>query len=79
VKDGMTIHSSPQMEWNQVSVYDWLQCVGGHQQLLALDGYQIPLNMHHGLAYMDMCPFIDDTFLLDIPCGIICFALYILF
>jgi hypothetical protein len=31
VKDGMTIHLSPQMEWNQVSVYDWLQCVGGHQ------------------------------------------------
>jgi hypothetical protein len=23
VEDGMTIHSSPQMEWNQVSVDDW--------------------------------------------------------
>jgi hypothetical protein len=42
----MTIHLSPQMEWNQVSVYDWLQCVGGHQWLLTLGGYQIPLNMH---------------------------------
>jgi hypothetical protein len=31
VEDGTTIHSSPQMEWNQVSVDDWSQCVGGQQ------------------------------------------------
>ncbi len=60
VEDGMTIHSSPQMEWNQVSVDDW-SWVGGHQCLLTLDGYQRPLNMHCGQAYsaMDMCPFTD--------------------
>jgi hypothetical protein len=50
VEDGITIHSSPQMEWNQVSVDDWSQHVGGHQRLLTHDGYQIPLNMCHGLA-----------------------------
>jgi hypothetical protein len=60
VEDGMTIHSSPQMEWNQVSVDDW-SWVGGHQCLLTLDGYQRPLNMHCGQAYsaMDMCPLTD--------------------
>jgi hypothetical protein len=59
VEDETTIHSSPQMEWNQVSFDDWLQYVGGHQQLLTLDGYQIPINMHHDLVYMDMCPLTD--------------------
>jgi hypothetical protein len=60
VEDGTTIHSSLQMEWNQVSVDDQSKHMGGHQQILTLDGYQIPLNMCHGLAYMDMCPFTDD-------------------
>jgi hypothetical protein len=57
----MSIHSSLQKEWNQVSVDDWSWHVGGHQQLLTLDGYQILLNMCRGLAYMDMCPFTDDS------------------
>jgi hypothetical protein len=60
VDDGTSIHSSPQMEGNQVSVDDWSQYVGGHQCLLTLNGYQIPLNMCHGLACMDMYPFTKD-------------------
>jgi hypothetical protein len=59
MEDGTTMHSSPQMEWNQVSVDDWSQHVGGHQHLLPLNGYQILLKMCHGLAYMDMHPFSD--------------------
>jgi hypothetical protein len=31
MEDGMSIHLSPQMDWNQVSVDDWSQCMGGHQ------------------------------------------------
>ncbi len=60
MEDGMTIHSSPQMEWNQVSLDDQSPCMGGQWRLLTLDGYQIPLNMCHGLAYMDMRPFTND-------------------
>jgi hypothetical protein len=31
VEDGTTIHSFLQMEWNQGSVDDWSQHMGGHQ------------------------------------------------
>jgi hypothetical protein len=48
------------MEWNQVSVDDWSKHIGGHQRILTLDGYQIPLNMHCSLANMDLHPFTDD-------------------
>ncbi len=46
VEDDASVHSSPQMEWNQVSVDDHSWHVGGHQWLLMLYEYQIPLNMH---------------------------------
>jgi hypothetical protein len=61
VEDGTTIHSFLQMEWNQGSVDDWSQHMGGHQWLLTLNGYQISLNMCCGLAYMDMHPFTDNN------------------
>jgi hypothetical protein len=42
---GHSIHSSPQLEWNQVDVDDKSRCVGGKQRLLTLDGFSIPMNI----------------------------------
>jgi hypothetical protein len=42
---GHSIHSSPQLEWNQVDVDDKSRCMGGKQRLLTLDGFSIPMNI----------------------------------
>ena len=34
--------------------------VGGRQQLKTVDGFIIPLNICHGLPYLDMCPYTDE-------------------
>ena len=39
---GHSIHSSPQLEWNQVDVDDKSKQVGGKQRLLTLDGLACP-------------------------------------
>jgi hypothetical protein len=51
---GHSIHSSPQLEWNQVDVDDKSRHIGGKQCLLTLDGFSIPLNIRRGLPYIDM-------------------------
>jgi hypothetical protein len=42
---GHSIHSSPQLEWNQVDVDDKSRQVGRKQRLLTLDGFSIPMNI----------------------------------
>jgi hypothetical protein len=42
---GQSIHSSPQLDWNQVDVDDKSRCIGGKQHLLTLDGLSIPMNI----------------------------------
>jgi hypothetical protein len=42
---GHSIHSSPQLEWNQVDVDDKSRCIGGKKHLLTLDGVGIPMNI----------------------------------
>jgi hypothetical protein len=51
---GHSIHSSPQLEWNQVDVDDKSRRVGRKQRLLTLDGFSIPVNIQCGLPYIDM-------------------------
>jgi hypothetical protein len=57
---GHSIHSSPQLEWNQVDIDDKCRRIGGKQRLLSLDGFSIPMNIRRGLPYIDMQPFKDD-------------------
>jgi hypothetical protein len=57
---GHSIHSSPQLEWNQVDIDDKSRHVWGKQHLLTLDGFSIPVNIRCGLPYIDMRPFKDD-------------------
>ncbi len=40
-----SIHSSPQLEWNEVDVDDKSKQVGGKQCLLTFDGFSIPINV----------------------------------
>jgi hypothetical protein len=42
---GHSIHSSPQLEWNQVDDDDKSRRIGGKQCLLTLDGFSIPMNI----------------------------------
>jgi hypothetical protein len=56
---GHSIHSSPQLEWNEVNVDDKSTRVGGKQRLLTFDGFSIPINIQRGLPYIDMRLFTD--------------------
>jgi hypothetical protein len=54
---GKTIHSSGQLEWYGCDVDERSRKIkGGKQRILTPDGYEIPLSICHGLAYMDMRP-----------------------
>jgi hypothetical protein len=57
---GHSIHSSPQLEWNGVDVDDKSACVSGKQRLVTFDGFSIPINIRHGLPYIDMRPHTDQ-------------------
>ena len=60
MEKGTSILSSAQMEWYKVEVDDTSIKVGGKQQVTMLDGFVIPLDIRHGLAYLDMHPFMDQ-------------------
>ena len=57
---GMSIHSSPQMEWFNVNIDNRSMKVGGEQQIKMIDGFVIPLNIRCRLPYMDICPYMDE-------------------
>ena len=47
---GSSIHSSGQLEWLQIHVYETSVKVGGTQLINTLDGYSVPLLIKDGLA-----------------------------
>ena len=51
-----TIHSSGQMEYNEVEVQDKSMRVGGKQYIKTLEGYYLPLDIISGLPYLKMYP-----------------------
>ena len=57
---GKTIHSSPQLEHFGNQVDDKSRKIGGKQRVTTLDGYVIPLQFKHGLAYLPMSPPTDQ-------------------
>jgi hypothetical protein len=57
---GTSILSSLQMEWYNIVVNDKSMKVGRRQQLKTVDRFIIPLNIYHGLPYLDMCPYTDE-------------------
>ena len=57
---GMSILLSAQMEWYKVDVDDKSIKVGGKQRLAMLGSFVIPLDIHRGLAYLDMHPFTEQ-------------------
>jgi hypothetical protein len=59
-RKGHSIHSSPQLEWNGVNVDDKSARVGGKQRLVTFDGFSLPINIRHGLPYIDMQPHTDQ-------------------
>ena len=55
--------STPHHRWNgtsQINVDDNSVKVGGTQRLTMPDGFVIPLDMQHGLPYLDMRSFTDE-------------------
>ena len=56
INRGHTIHSSGQLEAFGTIVHDKAKPNGGHQCIIAQGGYVIPLNVCHGLIYMDIHP-----------------------
>ena len=60
INHGNTIHSSAQLESFGTIVHDKAKANGGHQCLITQGGYVVPLNVHCGLVYMDMCPPTDE-------------------
>ena len=57
---GKSIHSSLQMEDNKIQVNDRCSVNQGHQSLITVDGYAIPLDFRNGLAYLNIRPFTKD-------------------
>ena len=57
---GQSIHSSQQLEDNNIIVDDRPATLGGSQSLLASDGHIIPLSFVNGLARLQLRPFTDD-------------------
>jgi len=57
---GKSIHSSLQLEDNQVTVNDRAATLNGAQSLVTNDGYAIPLDFRNGLPYLNIRPFTDD-------------------
>ena len=57
---GTSIHSLPHMEWYNVDVENKYMKVGRKRQLKTVDRFIIPLNIHHGLPYLDMHPYTDE-------------------
>lgn len=58
---GRTIHSSIQLESFGHDVNERPSSLpGGLQRILTLEGYIIPLCIHHGLAYMTIRPYTDN-------------------
>jgi len=56
---GHTIHSSPQMEYYELSVDKKSRKVGGLQRITTTDGFVFAVNIRRGLPYLDMRPFTD--------------------
>ena len=58
-RNGKTVHSCLQLEDFATDVNDRPRKLQGLQRLKTLDGYVMPLNIVHGLAYLTMRPFTD--------------------
>jgi hypothetical protein len=59
-RKGHSIHSLPQLEWNGINIDDKSAQVGGKQRLVTFDGFSIPINIRHGLPYINMSPHTDQ-------------------
>jgi hypothetical protein len=57
---GKAIHASGQLESFKLIVDNRLRNIGGKQRITTPDGYFIPLNIVHGLAYFKLCAPTDD-------------------
>ena len=60
---GKTIHSSGQLEAFKNTVDERSRKIGGQQLIRTVDGFNIPLDIKNGLAYLDIRPFTDREFL----------------
>ncbi len=57
---GKTIHSSGQLEWYKSDVNDKsLKVPGGKQTITTIDGYVHPLDIKHGLPYLQIRLYTD--------------------
>ena len=60
IQRGPTIHSSGQLEAFENKVNDRSRKIDAEGQLIVTsDGYEFPLHIRNGLAYLDMRPFTD--------------------
>ena len=60
IQRGPTIHSSGQLEAFDNTVDDRSRKIDSEGQLIVTsDGYEFPLHIRNGLAYLDMRPFTD--------------------
>jgi len=57
---GKTIHSSGQLEFFRNKVNDKSIKVGGHQRIVTIDGYVMPLDIRQGLPYLKLRPYTDE-------------------
>jgi hypothetical protein len=57
---GHSIHSWPQLEWNGINIDDKSARGRGKQRLVTFDGFSIPINIRHGLPYINMQPHTDQ-------------------
>ena len=64
---GKTIHSKLQLRDNNCQVFDDPEKLDGRQCLVTQEGYQIPLDFEHGLAYIKMHYPTDDE-VKNLPC-----------
>ncbi len=59
---GRTIHSSLQIEYNKIEVYNKSRSAGGKQCIRTNYGYIVPLDIIQGLPYMPMEPYSEEEF-----------------
>jgi hypothetical protein len=61
IQKGQSILSAGQMEAFHNKVNEHLLCFDPKGQLITTnDGFELPLNVWNGLAYLDICPYTDN-------------------